>query len=274
MNKKTEKFKTVPIFLDHLQKNGTLCFSKTDAMSCVNVTPAALYLGLRRQSMKGRIRRIHKDFYIIVPIEYQELGTIPPEWFIDQLMKSMEVKYYTGLLSAASLHGAAHQQPMKFHVITEGRHLRDIKLGKTHIHFISKNHIPDVGIESKKSIAGYFNVSGPELTLFDLVRYPSLSGQLNNIATIAAELAPNINPTVLLAVAKASASGRGEMVYWQRLGYIMDFVGAGNKVNLLSKWIQKNNASSKYLTISSSEETYSRDIRWNLYVNSRLETDL
>jgi predicted transcriptional regulator of viral defense system len=274
MEQMIKRFETVPTFLDYLQKRGILCFSKADAMSYIDVTAAALYLALHRQAIKGRIRRIYKDFYIIVPVEYQEVGAIPPEWFIDQLMKFMKVKYYVGLLSAASLHGAAHQQPMKFQVITEGRHFQDIRAGKAHINFISKNHVPDVGIENKKSIAGYFNVSGPELTMFDLVRYPSSSGQWNNIATIASELALNVNPAVLIAVAKASTSGRREMIYWQRLGYIMDFIGAGNKVDSLSKWIRKNNASPGYLVFSSTEETLMKDDRWNLYINAKLEPDL
>ncbi len=158
-------------------------------------------------------------------------------------MDFLKTKYYVGLLSAASLHGAAHQQPMQFQVMVEGKNIRDIRLGRTLIHFVTKNKIPDIGTEKKKAVSGYFNVSCPELTIFDLVRYPSSSGQLNNIATIVAELLDDIDPYLLVDIARNSTSIRGEMIYWQRLGYIMDFVEAGQKANPLADWITKNNAS-------------------------------
>lgn len=269
-----QKFKTLPAFLDYLQKNGRICFSERDIRSCFEVMDSALYLALRRQAIKRRIVRVRRDFYVIIPIEYQDSGAPPPDWFIDQFMNFMGNKYYVGLLSAASLQGAAHQQPMQYQVMTEGVSLREIKIGRTQIRFVKKHHIADIGIEKKKTVTGYINVSGPELTVYDLVRYPAVSGQLNNIATIVAELSDDLNPRLLVDIAKVSTSGRGEMIYWQRLGYILDFVGAGKKADKLYKWVQEHSPSFGYLVRSSNEESIKRDERWNLYINTELETDI
>ena len=62
--------------------------------------------------------RIRSGFFVIIPLEYRSTMTLPPEWFIADLMACLEQPYYVGLLSAASLHGAAHQQPQQFQVVT------------------------------------------------------------------------------------------------------------------------------------------------------------
>ena len=270
----TQKFKKTRDFLDHLQKQGIICFSKKDICAHLGISNSAMLLSLRRQALKRRIIRIHKDFYVIIPVEYQDVGSPPPEWFINQFMELMRARYYVGLLSAASLHGAAHQQPMQFQVMSEGLSFRGIKAGRTHIRFFKKHRIPDIGIEKKKTISGYINVSSPELTIYDLMRYPSASGQLNNIATIIEELSGNLNARLLVNIAKASVSERGEMIYWQRLGYILDFVGAEKKANQLAQWVQSHKPSFGYLVRSENEETVSRNDRWNLYINTELETDI
>jgi len=91
--------------------------------------------------------------------------------------------YYVGLLSAAALHGAAHQSPQEFQVVTD-RPLRPIEVGRTRIRFVKKAHLaktPTVGV---KAPTGEIRVSSPEATALDLVRYPEHAGYLSNVATI------------------------------------------------------------------------------------------
>src|SRR3546814_1865195 len=79
-------------------------------------------------------------------------------------MKSLNKRYYIGLFSAAALHGAAHQQPMEYYVLTEKPALRDIKNEKLSINFYVKKDWSEDDIVQKKTDAGYINVSSPELT--------------------------------------------------------------------------------------------------------------
>jgi len=57
----------------------------------------------------GRVACVRKGFYVIVPLEYQAIGSVPAEWFVDDLMRFIGQPYCAGCLSAAAIHGAAHQ---------------------------------------------------------------------------------------------------------------------------------------------------------------------
>src|SRR5207244_10392072 len=63
--------------------------------------------------------RSRRGFYVIVPPEYRVAGSLPAAWFIRDLMDYLRRPYYVGLLTAPSLHGAAHQAPQEFQVVTD-----------------------------------------------------------------------------------------------------------------------------------------------------------
>ena len=84
--------------------------------------------------------------------------------------------YYVALLSAASLHGAAHQQPQEFFVVTTFKQLTTKKKG-IRINYITKKDIPYNLLEKRKTDSGYVNISSPALTAADLVYYTNGVGE-------------------------------------------------------------------------------------------------
>ncbi|MEF8985500.1 MAG: type IV toxin-antitoxin system AbiEi family antitoxin [Bacteroidales bacterium] len=72
-----------------------------------------------------------------MPPEYSSRGVLPPVLFIHQLMQYIGKSYYIGLLSAAALHGAAHQQPQEFFVVTSSKQAptkkKGLKINNTNI---------------------------------------------------------------------------------------------------------------------------------------------
>ncbi|MDR0795758.1 MAG: type IV toxin-antitoxin system AbiEi family antitoxin, partial [Tannerella sp.] len=124
---------------------------------------------LYRLKKKNEIIQIRQGFYVIIPPEYSKQGIIPPYLYIDDLMKSLDKPYYVGLLSAAALHGAAHQQPTGYTVITQSPAPRSID--KFKVLFFSKKEFLRDGIVQRKTPAGYINVSSPELTALDFFDY-------------------------------------------------------------------------------------------------------
>jgi hypothetical protein len=46
-----------------------------------------------------------RGLYVLIPPQYRHEGTVPADWFLDDLCWN----YYLGYLSAAARHGAAHQ---------------------------------------------------------------------------------------------------------------------------------------------------------------------
>src|SRR5204862_425249 len=75
---------------------------------------AAVQAALRRLKRRGEIADPYRGFHVIVPPEYRRLGCLPAEQFVPQLMRVLGETYYVALLSAAELHGAAHQRPQAF----------------------------------------------------------------------------------------------------------------------------------------------------------------
>ena len=127
-------------YIAQLQANGEYWFSRQVAMKTLDMSADTFKVSANRLIKKDRIHRIRSDFYIIVPFEYKHAGYLPPNWFIDAYMKSIGLDYYVGLLSAAALHVAAHQQPMIFQVmlherlqpIRAGRYSEDLDFVQTH----------------------------------------------------------------------------------------------------------------------------------------------
>ena len=55
---------------------------------------------------------------------------IPADWFIAELMQFLDLPYYVGVLSAAALHGAAHQQAQEFHVVVPRCHFKEFDFSR------------------------------------------------------------------------------------------------------------------------------------------------
>ena len=96
---------------------------------------------LKRLSKKGKIVSIHKGFYLIISAPYANRGILPPALFMDSLMNFLKRPYYVGLLSAAALYGAAHQQPQEYFVVTDFPVLRPAHKKGLKVNFISKKNI-------------------------------------------------------------------------------------------------------------------------------------
>lgn len=126
---------------------------------------------LTREVSKGRILSPLRGFYVIVPEEYVLRGTVPQSFYIDDMMRYLGRKYYVALLSAAELHGAAHQAPMSFFVMIEPPTMRDKKTEMYQTHYFCKSRIPDAYLEQRQTRNGYLNVSGPELTAVESWRW-------------------------------------------------------------------------------------------------------
>ena len=102
-------------------------------------------------------------------------------------MTALKQRYYVGLLSAAALHGAAHQAPHEFQVVTD-KPTRAMVLGNARIFFITKKGMANTPTVPIKTPTGDVRVSTPEATALDLVRYPQHAGSLSNVATVLADL--------------------------------------------------------------------------------------
>lgn len=256
-------------YLEELQTEGQYWFLRQDAIELLQFSDNAFRKAAHRLIVKGKLRRIRRDFYTIVPLEYRATSSLPASWFIDALMGYLKQNYYVGLLTAASLHDAAHQQPMAFQVITD-KPTRPITVGQVLIEFFHKKTIKPHFYQTMKTASGTMRVSKAEMTAFDLVRYMNASGQVNHVSTVLSELADKLNPDVLAELLK---QGDVEVTAAQRLGYLLDLLQSTVDLQSLHRQLKQKKIIRRPLVAGSEQPVIQYDIRWSILVNETIEPD-
>lgn len=264
-----KRTKTLPSWVDSLQSEGRYTFTSSEAISALGGKKIAFKRAAARLTRKGRLIIARRGFYVIVTLEYQSIGSPPPSWYIDTLMKEWKHPYYVGLLSAAAIHGAAHQKPQEFQVVTNIR-LRPLRVGRGKVHFFVKSSLTITPATAVKTETGLMQVSTPEATALDLVRYATSVGGLDHVATVLAELSERIDPQALIKLAKKEP----ESSVVQRLGYLLDHVGASRVATPMATWLARQKPSMAALRPEKNPKARHKRNRWNLVVNEKIETDL
>lgn len=210
---------------DHFLAAGRYTFTLAEAQEILGADdPAAIYTGL------SRLRRRHELFspahglYVAVPPEYRNRGVVPAEWFIHRMMSHLGRPYYVGLLSAAAMHGASHQAPQVFQVITDRSYLvRKRDLGPIHVRFYSSKNVARDPTAQITVPSGHVTVGTKETTVVDLVTKPRASGGLSNVATVLRELG-ELKGSELARVASRRGRATARRVGWlvARFGQIDD----------------------------------------------------
>ncbi len=253
-------------YVDRLQQSGRYTFDREEALKELKISPVAFKLSARRLSRHGRLVSPRRGFFVIVPLEYRSAGSPPPSWFIDPLMHFENESYYVGLLSAAALHGAAHQQPQEFQVLTS-RQMRPATAGRSKIRFLLKKNIKRSETIEHKTETGTMRISTPETTALDLLRYPKHAGGLSNIATVLSELAERIDPRHLAETARRSDN----LPSAQRLGFLLEHIGEQAKAEPLAQWMKNARIRTIPLRVGGRKQPGNKSARWKVILNEAVE---
>lgn len=262
------KSKNLNEYIQDIQSKGEYTFSYAGALNALQYSDDALRMALHRLQAKKIIMRIHEKFYLIVPIEYRKAGTLPPTWFIDALMDNLNCEYYVGLLSAASLQGAAHQQPQQFQIVVN-KILRPVEKRRIDIRFFYKNNLNNTQKSKLKTVTGYLWISKPEVTAIDLITYIKNVGYLGNVVTVLSELLEKLDPAELLARSKEKVP----LAILQRLGYLLDLC-EGEKISyLLHEWLVRQKIRRIPLRSDKSVKGAILNQKWKVLINDIIEID-
>ncbi len=255
-------------FVESLASRGHYAFTTEDAVAAVGVSAVAVRAAIRRLQEKGAVATPFRGFYVIVPPEYRALGCLPADQFIPNLMGHLELDYYAGVLTAARLHGAAHQAPMVFQVVVASNRPA-IRCGSVRVKFIARRNVGEIPTLSMNTLRGVLRVSTPEATAYDLVGYPHHAGGLSNVATILAEMAERLDPAVLVREAAHSP-----LPWAQRLGYLLERGGFAELAQPLATHVAQRAAEYVPLRPRRTIAVKPRDARWLVVVNEAVEPDL
>lgn len=255
-------------WIDALQEAGRYTFLRAEALQQTGGTADSVKMALLRLVRQRRIAKVTDRFFVIVPLEYRSAGCPPASWFIHDLMAAKERPYYVGLLSAAALHGAAHEQPQEWQVVTN-KAVRPRRAGRVRLCFFVKASIDRTPVVDVQTPTGAMHVSTPEATAVDLVRYPRAAGDLDHVATVFSELVPALDARRLADAAVAA----DDLPAAQRLGYLLDHVGARRITAPLAKRLRALHPHSVLLRPGRPAGQAQVDTRWRVVVNEVVEVE-
>lgn len=259
---------TIADWMEARQASGRYVFTRKDAEAGHGGSPVAVQTALRRLKQKGRIAAPRRGFYVVIPPEYRAAGCPPASWFIDDLMRYLGRDYYVGLLTAATLHGAGHQQPMVFQVVAD-RATRPMRAGRVHIEVHASRAVRAMPVARIQTETGSMAVATPETTAFDVVRFFSAAGHWNNVATVLSELAEKLDADRLAEIAP-----HVRLPDVQRLGYLLTFVGQDSLAQPLADWLARRRATVVCLRTDRPKGSADIDPRWRLVPNEQVDIDL
>lgn len=225
---------------------------------------------LRRLSSKGRIQSVYRGFYIVVPIQYQLQGIVPPTYYIDELMTYVGKPYYVGLLSAAAMYGAAHQRPVQTQVMTvEPRTKASDKNPLLDWHY--RDAIPEEHVLTKNAELGVIRYSSAELTAVDLLQFVGHVGGYQRAATVMAELIESVDISKMTEV-----QGYTTKATMRRLGWLLEFVlEEQEKADELYGIIKSKGREWNIISLSNKHplNDHADSNRWHVNMNVAIEID-
>jgi len=265
--------------VDHLIAHGRSAITLRDFAEITDLSPASAADAAKRLRQSGRIFSPTKGLYVAIPPQYRNWGVVPAADFIDPFMRAVRRGYYVGLLSAAELHGAAHQRPQVFQVMVD-RPLTNRDFGRVHLRFHTQSRLNHLPTQQFNSATGQFFVSTPAITALDMASRPSDAGGLGNVATVLVEL---VEATRLDAQAILDCVEWYPTASLRRLGWLLDLAARD------SNYLSNRDFEPLARAIESSAKDASRpqtlldphgprrgrtNRKWGLVENTEVETDL
>lgn len=252
-------------FIDQLALAGRFHFTTEEASEALGLSEIAARAAIRRLKKRGAVAAPLRGFHVLVSPEHRAAGCPPAAQFIHELMAHVEAPYYAGLLTAASYYGAVDRPPDVFQVVTE-KNRPSIQCGRVAVDFVARQSAAEVPTREFETPRGPVLVSTPEATAIDLAAYPGHAGGLDGVALTLVGLAPEIDPE---ALAEAAAS-IAKMPWVQRLGFLLDKIGAESKTGPLAEFVAANVVHAAPLDPREPWTGTPRDPRWKIALNAEV----
>jgi predicted transcriptional regulator of viral defense system len=251
---------------DTLISEGRYWISASEAAQLAGVPVTHVYPGLERLRRRGAIFSPTRGLYVVVPPEYRSWRVLPGELFIDAMMQTLGRGYYVSLLTAAAMHGAAHQAPQVFQVMVD-RHVADRDIERVKLRFYANDYLDQMAVQERQVDTGPVRLATRETTVLDLVAHPDAASGLSSIATVIAEIG-DLDIPVLAQL----ASVRSRSIA-RRLGWLLDTFRDQLELGPLREVAHTDEGYPTRL-VRNLPARGATNTDWNLQVNSPVEPDL
>lgn len=253
---------------DALLSNGVHVFTVDEAARAAGIKRESAWPALARLIRNKLAFSPARGLYIPIPPEFRSWAAVPAAWFVDALAAHLGRAYYVGYLSAAEVHGAAHQRPQVFQVVVD-KDVRDRSFGRVRLTFITNREAASLPSKRHNTPTGTMAVATPELAAMDLANRPELGGALHNVATILIELA---NDGKLDEEELAKLVPRFPVAASRRVGWLVEQF---TDVRLEALATAVASASGEPSKLDQHRERRGNvDRRWHVRVNTVVEPDL
>ena len=211
----------------------------------------------------------YRGFWIPIPFEYRQWGAPEAIYYVDRMMRYLDVDYYVGWMTAAAILGAGHHASQVFQVAT-AKTVRNRVIGRSDFRFYQRSNVGSLPILQYKAQTGAVNVSTRAATMLSAVNDLSNVSGLNNAANIIIELSETEEAFISEV---AACSALFSISALRRLGWILenftDTLGLDQLVNISQESKVKQSKLSTY-------KPYSDRInkKWSLDINERIEPDV
>lgn len=206
-----------PDAADWALSRGVVALTGRELATALGVPEDQVRRRLHAPARRGEWVMPVRGLWVPVPPEFRTWGAPPGIEIVDEMMRHLDVEYYVGWLTAASLHGAAHQAPQVFQVAVS-RPVRDRTVGRTRFEF-AQRQVAGVPTVPHPTRSGTVPVSSAAATMLDIAAAVRRSGGIENAATVIIELADlesfQIAEIVELTPRFPAAAGR-------RIGWILE----------------------------------------------------
>jgi predicted transcriptional regulator of viral defense system len=256
---------------DWLLSRGRHWITTAEAAALLGIPAGHVAPSLAAYRRRGHLFSPTKGLYVAIPPEFRSWGAVPASHFIDALMGHLGHDYYVCLLSAAEVHGFAHQRPQVFQVMTPAR-LRDRSFGRVHLEFVASVHTADRSVQEVNTPTGTMRVSTPEVTVLDLVTFPNLSGSLFNVATVLGDM---LIDAAIDTGRLADAAGGYPAATVQRTGWLIDHMSRDLEIEVdTDPLVPLASARATPTLLDSGGDRWGEhDERWNVIANEDLEAE-
>lgn len=251
-------------FWRQMLAEGTEVLTTAELAERLGTTRQAVHVATHNAEAKGLVFSPVKGIYVLVPPEYGSWGVSPAERFIDEVMERAGAAYYVGYLSAASHHGAAHQAPQAFQVVTDGR-FSSRALKGLRLQFLHSTQTKGRARVRVTRPEGEWWVASPETCLLDLADRPDRGGGVGNVLTIAGEL------EVSAEALAAEASKRRGPGAARRAGWVLSRSQPDLDISILTP-VARPGAGDP-TALRKGERSGNVDQRWWVDVNVEAEPD-
>jgi predicted transcriptional regulator of viral defense system len=257
---------------DWLLSKGRPWVTNAEIMDLLGVSPHEANRVAGRWQAKALAFSPARGLQVLIPSEYRSWQALPAEQFVDPMMRHLGHPYYVGYLSAAEIHGAAHQRPQVFQVVTNAR-VRDKQFGRVRVSFHTASAMADLPTVTVNTETGTITVAAIETLVLDLAARPRLSGGTSNVATIIGELLSEEKVDIAKAAALAD---RYPVAAARRLGWLLEFMAGEVGATIDAEPLRRRVVSDADATplIGSDLTRGPVDERWNVYINGEIEHDL